>query len=296
MEREIEQLIAASQPVIGGILVRYQRTGTLMSAEDAEDLNSTIHLRLVVKLRAVAESADDAIRNLRGYVATVAYNVVNDHLRQRFPERARLKARLRYALTHEPDLALWPGEDGPLCGLSEWRGEEDRVRELPPGIAASHRNEAVPALRQIFHATQRPVLFDDAVDVIADAWNILDLDPVPLEDLGDRDGVTRAEDLDFARALWAEIRELPPMQRKALLLNLRYGGETNIISLLILGRIARFEEIAEALEMSRPELASIWRGLPIDDAAIAARLGITRQQVINLRKAARARLSRRLRR
>ena len=60
------------------------------------------------------------------------------------------------------------------------------------------------------------------------------------------------------------------------------------------GRIARFDEIADALEMTRSELASIWRGLPIDDATIAKRFGITRQQVINLRKSARTRLSRRL--
>jgi DNA-directed RNA polymerase specialized sigma24 family protein len=140
-----------------------------------------------------------------------------------------------------------------------------------------------------------PVLFDDAVDAIAQAWKVFDRDPVPLDTAAETaDPAARVEDVDFARALWMEIRELPPMQRKALLLNLRYGGEANIISLLVLGRIARFDEIAGTLEMSRAELASIWRGLPIDDATIAERLGITRQQVINLRKSARARLSRRL--
>jgi len=35
--------------------------------------------------------------------------------------------------------------------------------------------------------------------------------------------------------------------------------------------------------------------LPLEDAAIAERLGLTRQQVINLRKSARARLARRMR-
>jgi hypothetical protein len=38
----------------------------------------------------------------------------------------------------------------------------------------------------------------------------------------------------------------------------------------------------------------LWKELPLDDLTIAGRLGATRQQVINLRKSARARLVRRL--
>jgi hypothetical protein len=41
-------------------------------------------------------------------------------------------------------------------------------------------------------------------------------------------------------------------------------------------------------------MAAVWNELPLEDAVIAERLGATRQQVINLRKCARARLSRRL--
>lgn len=295
LEREIERLLAESQPVIEGVLARYTCSRTLVTPEDAEDLSATIHLRLVLKLRAIASEPQETIQNFRGYVATLAYNVVNDHLRKRFPERARLKARLRYALTHDQRLALWAADAGLLCGLAAWEGREDCIENLPSRMPAIDERDAVSAFGQIFRLAEKPVLFDEAVDAIAAAWKIVDVDAEPLDAVGDApDPASRAEDLDFARALWAEIQELPPMQRKALLLNLRYGGETNIISLFVLGRIARFDEIAEALEMSRSELASIWRGLPIDDASIASRFGITRQQVINLRKSARARLSRRL--
>lgn len=293
-EHEIERLLAESQPVIDGILARYTRTRTLISAEDAEDVHATIQFRLVVKLRAIATGPEEAIRNLRGYVATLAYNVINDHLRKRFPERARLKARLRYALTHGGGMAMWQTDAGLVCGLAAWEGSEDAAN-LPSPIPPLDGCEAAEALERIFRATNAPMLFEDAVDVIADAWNVADVEPAPLYAVAElADPSTSVEDLDFARALWMEIRELPPMQRKALLLNLRYGGESNIISLLILGRIARFDEIAEALEMSRAELTSIWRALPIDDATLAERFGITRQQIINLRKSARARLSRRM--
>lgn len=294
-EREIERLIAESQPVIDSVLARYTRSRRILTPEDAEDAQATIHLRLVLKLRAISSGPEEAIENFRGYLATLAYNVVNDHLRKRFPERARLKGRLRYALTHDENLALWQGEAGILCGLAAWQGRSDCIGDLNSRITAIDKRDATSALTQIFRITGAPVLFDDAIDVIADAWKIRDRDASPFEAIEEaRDPASRAEDLNFARALWAEIQELPPMQRKALLLNLRYEGEANIVSLFILGRIARFDEIAEALEMSRSELASIWRGLPIDDASIAARFGITRQQVINLRKSARARLSRRL--
>jgi hypothetical protein len=44
------------------------------------------------------------------------------------------------------------------------------------------------------------------------------------------------------------------------------------------------------------DLDELWDELPLDDLKIAARLGMTRQQVINLRKSARARLARRMER
>ena len=42
------------------------------------------------------------------------------------------------------------------------------------------------------------------------------------------------------------------------------------------------------------EFAALWNELPLADNAVAARLGCTRQQVINLRMAARKRLGHRL--
>jgi hypothetical protein len=93
--------------------------------------------------------------------------------------------------------------------------------------------------------------------------------------------------------LWAEICELPPRQRAALLLNLRDAHE-DVISLLLLTGAATLRQIAGAMGTPVEQFAELWRQLPLDDLAIAARLGVTRQQVINLRKAARERLGRRM--
>ena len=64
--------------------------------------------------------------------------------------------------------------------------------------------------------------------------------------------------------------------------------------LLPLTGIASIRQIAEAVAIPAEEFARLWNDLPLDDAALALRLGVTRQQVINLRKSARARLARRM--
>jgi hypothetical protein len=95
--------------------------------------------------------------------------------------------------------------------------------------------------------------------------------------------------------LWGEIRELPPRQRAALLLNLRDDEGRGMIELWPQTGIAPLAELARALDLTETALRELWPTLPRDDQWIAERLGVTRRQVINLRKCARERLARRLR-
>jgi hypothetical protein len=95
--------------------------------------------------------------------------------------------------------------------------------------------------------------------------------------------------------LWDEIRELPPRQRAALLLNLRDDEGRGMIELWPQTGIAPLAELARTLDMTEAALRELWPTLPRDDQWIAERLGVTRRQVINLRKCARERLARRLR-
>ncbi|HEU4387306.1 MAG TPA: hypothetical protein VFV34_05880 [Blastocatellia bacterium] len=67
------------------------------------------------------------------------------------------------------------------------------------------------------------------------------------------------------------------------------------MTLLPMLRITTIRKMAEVLEMSSEEIGALWDKLPLEDSAIALRLGATRQQVINLRKCARGRLARRVR-
>jgi hypothetical protein len=66
------------------------------------------------------------------------------------------------------------------------------------------------------------------------------------------------------------------------------------VALFITTGIAGIRAIAEMLSVPAEEFAAMWGKLPLDDLAIAQRLGVTRQQVINLRQAGRKRLGRRL--
>jgi hypothetical protein len=91
--------------------------------------------------------------------------------------------------------------------------------------------------------------------------------------------------------LWREVLGQTVRHRNALLLSARGPSGAAVWLVVDLG-VASFREVAGALETSPEELAELWNRLPLDDREIAARLGLDRQQVINLRCTARERLAR----
>lgn len=210
----------------------------------------------------------------------------------------------------EPRLAMWSSPRGTACGLREWIGiagtDKSIDKSIDESIAAhtirapqrAYRyEEPGEALLAVLETIGKPVLFDDLVSLIADLWNVVDSAAVdsPLQEQKSEEqtAIDRLIDRDEVEVLWREIRQLRPMQRKALLLNLRYGGTMDIVATLTLSGLATFDEVAETLEMAPGELAAIWSSLPLDDLKIAEMLQVTRQQVINLRRSARERLARR---
>ena len=108
------------------------------------------------------------------------------------------------------------------------------------------------------------------------------------------DVARQTESRIFLQRLWEEVRQLPLSQRAALLLNLRDQQGRGCLALFPALGIATFRQMAEALEMSAEKLAELCNGLPLEDAKIAELLQLTRRQVINARKSARQRLTRRL--
>ena len=98
----------------------------------------------------------------------------------------------------------------------------------------------------------------------------------------------------YLQKLWTEICELPPKQRAALLLNLKDARGHGMIAMFPLTSVATVPQLAATLEIPLDRFATIWNELPWEDTSVSTHLGITRQQVVNLRKCARERLARRM--
>lgn len=259
-----------------------------------DDIRSTVTLRVVRRLRS---PGDDPIASFDDFVATTTFNCVNDVLRHRAPARTQLKDRLRQLFARSERLASWHMRDGIAAGFIEWRGmpaQELRAEATLP------RDDLERAVIVLLEDNGTPLPFEAIVDAIAVAWAVAEIDSVPIETVQERiastanDAEADAEIHDELRVLWQEVRDLRRQQRQALLLNLRDHNGASAIELFVFLRITTIDDIAAALEMEPETLAALWNSLPLDDHTIGARLGVTRQQVINLRRAARERLARRL--
>src|SRR6185436_12907791 len=157
----------------------------------------------------------------------------------------------------------------------------------------------------LFGRSGGPIDFDEVVRLAAETWHIHD-PPTESIDTGglesDHQFTSSEPRVDLAleqrlffEQVWREVCQLPVLQRAALLLNLRDSSDGGVISFLPFLGVASKEELARLLEIPNADFQKIWNELPLDDSRIAQMFGVTRQQVINLRKTARERLLRRTR-
>jgi len=337
---QLDELIAHAAPVIKKI------TGW---SRDSEDAFQETTRRVVKRLWDFkADPEGKAIGNYDSYVKVVASHVAKGQLREDHPRRRSLADALRHVLKSEPRFALWEGENRErLCGLAAWRRQptaatrSERLTRLLddphtldevvlPGRDAQVMVHA-ELLTGIFDWLGHPVRFDELFRLVCDLKRIEDFTPLvgtdeegalPLSELlpgAGRLPDEEAEWTEFLGRLWAEVEQLPPLQRLAYLLN--FTAADGQLELFWAYGVATIRRIGAALQLTEgqfarvwPELtlddegrrramalasydekfALLWQHLPLTDAAIAKMLGTERQKVINLRKAAGDRLSRRL--
>jgi hypothetical protein len=310
MDDVLESFLASpdeerSEELLGDLLARHaaplvrrivsRRLGA--SSSDVDDVCSPVMLQLMLRLRRERIDANLAtIDAFAGYVATAAHHGCDHFIRAKYPLRWRLRGRLRYVLEHAP-FALWRAADGALtCGLVEWRSRQGSA-EPPPGerLAGIPKQNVREMLSRMFEMAGVPLELAAVVSAAADAWAIplfhhdgshrIDAvpDPEPRVDAA-------LEQRDRLARVWAQIRDLPIRQRHALLLNLK----DDAITVFLTTGAASLRDMAAALELRVEDFAALWNDLPLPDNTLAARLGCTRQQVINLRMAARKRLANRL--
>ena len=300
--RELELILLRVQPVVTAVLNRFERREFHPRAEDRDDMTSVVTLRFIDKMRRLTAGGTTPIENLDGYVAVLAQNAAADVLRERYPEMRRLRRRVRRLISSDERLAIWYSGNVTVCGKREWQGREAAPLAIAPDSASAamcdHGN-AAESLLAILTYTGHPVLFDELISLVAKLWDIADDMAIDVAGTDPADGQaspeTEYESRRFLEAMWEEVKALRTAQRAALLLNLRDIDGSNALSLLVILGIASFDDIAAALEITPQRLGDLWKGLPLEDLAIASMYGIPRQRVINLRRAARERLIRRLR-
>jgi hypothetical protein len=247
--------------------------------------------------REKADANLAAIDAFASYVATAAHHGCDHYLRAKYPLRWRLRNRIRYVLEHDARFAVWKAADGSwMCGPAAWRSSQGPgtppAAEQLTGIPKHHAREL---LMRVFQLSNSPLELSAVVQVAAAAWNI---PQVQQDDTHRIDAVPDAEPRVDAtleqrgrlERIWAQIRDLPLRQRHAILLNLR----DDAITMFLTTGAASMGEIAASLELPVEDFAALWNELPLPDNVVAARLGCTRQQVINLRMSARKRLAHRL--
>jgi len=327
-EAEAQRLLATlieehAQPLVREIVyseLRTQRSALVDShAPEVHDICSEVVLQLLSRLHDLRDNPNQApIANFHGYVAAVTHNARSASLRRKYPERQRIKNRLRYVLNHDPRFAMWEDGNGMcLCGFAHWKNQTGWAVPPQHSGAESTLEQSVkqaPNLRQLppralldflFSLSRQPIEMEELTSLAAKIWDIQDRRRVESEnadgsEIWDRlpdthaNVATQVERRMQLALLWKEICELRPRQRAALLLNLRDASGQDMLPLFILMGVACLSEIAASLEMPIEELAEVWDRLPLDDATLAQRFGVTRQQVINLRKSARERLARRM--
>ena len=287
--------------------------------EERADVHNEILVQLLTQLTELrAKPRHNVIHNFRSYVAVTAYRACYDYLRRKYPQRYSLKHKLRYTLARSVGLACWQLDSSEewLGGLAAWQGDAvvcsaSRVQELRAQLSDFARrnlprgsavNISLPQLLQAFFQwAGQPLALDDLVGIVGDLLGIKDQFIVrgtnaegALAQMPDQRAsvVSELAARAYLKQLWQEIVQMTPRHCAALLLNLR--DESGGCALDLLLGVASFQQIAAAMALTEAELAALWNHLPLEDAVIAERQQITRQQVINLRRSARERLARRL--
>jgi hypothetical protein len=276
--------------------------------QDALEIAGDMRASIISTLRALRQNPNQtAIANFSDFVAIKTASACADYFREKHPQRRRLKNLLRRRLRQNPRFALWQAEDKRwYAGFSQDTGskaEAPDASDSTDGRLSAAQMKSDEFLGVLFERSGRPIVFDEVVKIAAETWHIHDPPAESIDGYERDDQFTSSEprvDLAleqrlFFEQVWFEVCQLPVLQRAALLLNLRDSRDGGVISFLPFLGVASKEELARLLEMPYADFQKVWNELPLDDLRIAQMFGITRQQVINLRKTARERLARKMR-
>src|SRR5262249_7079822 len=145
--------------------------------QDVEDVSGEVMVELIARLQAMKNGGNrEAIGSFAGYTAVASYHACNEYLRRKYPNRHRLKNRLRYLLNNEKKFAIWEDERSEwMCGLRKWQpgtapAPAERVaqwREVLGDLPHGQTSRPAEFLAVVFEKLRGPVEFDELVDIMA---------------------------------------------------------------------------------------------------------------------------------
>lgn len=283
---------------------RLRRHGSAHDGQ-VEDVTSDTVVSFILYAEQLRQGGAAPIGNLEAFVAMLAARACNSYFRRVYPTFHGLRNRLRYLFEKYPELARWsdPESGEWICGLAEWRSTRSPKRTLEgvdgiEGLEWARGSRLHPAdqLLRLFRQVGAPIRFNDLAVLMAQLWDVHELEATPLENQEFPDSSRSVDDtLDLKQRLselWSRVLDLIPNQRAALLLNLKGADGSCGTSLLVATGTASIRQIAQAVSIPAAQFAALWERLPLEDLEIADLLGLSRQQIINLRKCARAKLAR----
>ena len=318
----IDELIAAyADPIIKRVLLQRlslhidpRRKG--LNQPEAEDLYQTVLLKLVSCLGATGNALKTQdIYEVGNYVATITHNVCNDFLRMKYPERNRLKNKLRDLIRRNPDFTCWMMENRTLCGHIKWAGcSESSVAEKLIGEIDEQDHDQSGRLKiadlvklplsklvsELFHRFEGPVEIDNLVQIVAKLQGIKErlnesIDGDDLSTLEMTNSLARHDEYlevkELLLRLWNTCGELPLNQRKAFIFTSHdYTGES-ILHRVLREQIVPISQIYKSLNLTREELMMIWKRLPMSTADAAMELGTSIAMIAKWRHRALRKLS-----
>lgn len=249
------------------------------------------------------------IETVRGFAGRIAANVRNEVSRRENKRYRRMRDQLKAAVAGHPALAQWLVGEEYVVGLEQDFGqpptqsERGQMLAQRPTEAIGHafldrRADTTPggvgrSLYCLVEWAQGPIAIKVLINALLPEYVKSDeLVEDPADDEPDPGEITIQREALFF--LWQEVCDLPRGQRCALLLNLRDDREKGVIDLLLVTVCPGVAGLAEILEMREEDINALYDDLPIDDLRIAQILDVPSTSVIGLRRAARARLLRRM--
>jgi RNA polymerase sigma factor (sigma-70 family) len=266
---------------------------------ETEDLYQTVILKLITSISTHdPDTSIQGTEEIRKYIATITHNVCNDYLRMKYPERNRLKYKIRDLIRRYPEFSCWKVENRFLCGLVEWRDrpESNRAEKLIFELNEKGSNteigkftlvELVPfslyrQVSHLFYWCDGPMELENLVHIIARIQGIKDY---PSESLNE-EGIfnqhiscspgqysENVETKELLYKLWINSCKLPYNQRRTIILTSYDHTGESLLHRLLREQIVTITQIYRGLKMTREELISIWEKLPLDTSTAAVEFG-----------------------